>query len=637
MRILSIDPSLKATELDALFGIDEYSRMSERTLASAVPWLYRAIDLRAMAVASMPYEIVDRSGNAVNLFGDLSPLFRNVEAALTVYGCAYLFVERSARRVLGLRWIAPQSVRPLVDSVNGLAGFERRVGGGSINLTLTLDDIVYFWRYNPHAEVAPGPSPVQAALESAGIAYNTNRFISMFFERGAIGATILAVEGNPPEADLRRLESWWRRLLSGVRNAFTAAAVRAEVKPVQVGYPLEQLDIETLFSEVRNQICAALGVPQTMMEDAANYATAAEHRRSFYTETIIPECRMIESEMNRQLLGKMGLTLTFHPERLEIFQQDETSKAGAIVDLVRNGIMTVDEARQWIGLEPFVKPEPVNDVTEIAVQRARFAELRQWREVVRRQPGREFKCEVLPPHVEQLVRLALGGGYDPFPMKAIDDEIDADISRMQREVRGVFSDFHARIAAAIAAGEAADDIIAEMRDALSGVLVRHLTDIAYRRILANSLDTVVVYEPAIINQRALEWAAQYGYDLVTQLTDTTRDVVKQAVERFISTPGMTRDDLVSLLEPAFGNVRAEMIATTEVTRAYAMATNEYQAMLAESGIEMTRVWNTNNDDRVCPICAPLDGEEEDNWPSDLRDGPPAHVNCRCTTSLRRKR
>jgi SPP1 gp7 family putative phage head morphogenesis protein len=341
--------------------------------------------------------------------------------------------------------------------------------------------------------------------------------------------------------------------------------------------------------------------------------------------------------MNRQLLGKMGLTLTFHPERLEIFQQDETSKAGAIVELVSNGIMTVDEARQWIGLEPFVKPEPVNDVTEIAVQRARFAELRQWREVVRRQPGREFKCEVLPPHVEQLVRLALGGGYDPFPMKAIDDEIDADISRMQREVRGVFSDFHARIAAAIAAGEAADDIIAEMRDALSGVLVRHLTDIAYRRILANSLDTVVVYEPAIINQRALEWAAQYGYDLVTQLTDTTRDVVKQAVERFISTPGMTRDDLVSLLEPAFGNVRAEMIATTEVTRAYAMATNEYQAMLAESGIEMTRVWNTNNDDRVCPICAPLDGEEEDNWPSDLRDGPPAHVNCRCTTSLRRKR
>jgi HK97 family phage portal protein len=635
MKILTIDQSFKTGELDALFGIDDYNRVSERTLASAVPWLYRAVDLRAMAVSATPFDITDRNGNVVEVFDDLPSLLRNVEAALTIYGYAYLFVERSARRVLGLRWLAPQSVRPIVDTVNGLTGFDRNLGRSSIKLT--LDDVVYFWRYNPHAEMAPGPSPVQAALEASGITYNANRFITMFFERGAIGATLLTVEGNPPEADLKRLEAWWRRLLSGVRNAFSAAAIRAGVKPVQVGYPLDQMDIETLFGEVRGQICAALGIPQTMMEDAANYATAAEHRRSFYSETVFPECQLIETEINKQLLNKIGLKLTFHPEQMEIFQQDESTKAASVVDLVSAGIMTIDEARQWMGLESQAESQSPESVTEMAVQKARLAELSQWREVARKHPDRAFKCEVLPPHVRQLVELALRGGYDPFPFKSVDDEIDADIGKMQRAIKGVLAAFHLRVAAAIAAGETVDALLGELRDSLFAAISRQLTDIVYRRILANSLDTIVVYEPAVINQRALDWASRYTYDLVTRLTDTTRDTVRQAVERFVSTPGMAHDDLVALLEPAFGSVRAEMIATTEVTRAYSMATNEYQQMLSDAGIAMVKVWNTNNDDRVCPICGPLDGQPEDNWPSDLEDGPPAHVNCRCTTSLKRKK
>jgi len=635
MKILTIDNNLKMSELDALFGVEEYTRQSERVLVSAVPWLYRAVDLRAGAVASVPYEITDRSGKVVDPFPNFASLLHNIEAALTIYGYAYLFVERSARRVLGLRWLAPQTIRPRVDSTSGLTGFERNLGGQSI--ALTLDDVVYFWRGNPHAEVEPGVSPVKAALDAAGIAYNANRFISMFFERGAIGATLLTVEGNPPDTDLKRLEAWWRRMLSGVRNAFNAAAVRASVKPVQVGYPLDQMEIETLFGEVRNQICTALGVPQTMLEDAANYATAVEHRKSFYSETVLPECQLIESEINRQLLDKLGLSLQFHPERLEVFQDDETDKATAIVNLVGAGIMTVNEARQWLGLEEYV-PETPDDTTELAVQKARLAELRQWREVARKDPKRTFKSEILPQHLAALVNLAVSGGHDPFPLKSIEDEIEQDINRMQREVKRILSEYHPRVAAAVAAGEAADALIDEMRSALSGTLSRILTDIVYRRIVANSLDTIVVYEPAVINQRALEWAGSYTYDLVSKLTDTTRDVVRGAVERFVATPGMTRDDLLAILQPAFGDVRAGMIATTEVTRAYAEATNTYQQMLDDLGIRMARVWNTNNDDdRVCSICGPMDGEPENRWPSDLQAGPPAHVNCRCTISLRRER
>ena len=38
------------------------------------------------------------------------------------------------------------------------------------------------------------------------------------------------------------------------------------------------------------------------------------------------------------------------------------------------------------------------------------------------------------------------------------------------------------------------------------------------------------------------------------------------------------------------------------------------------------VWRTTGDERVCPVCGPLDGQE---GPADAGPQPPAHPNCRC--------
>jgi hypothetical protein len=76
-----------------------------------------------------------------------------------------------------------------------------------------------------------------------------------------------------------------------------------------------------------------------------------------------------------------------------------------------------------------------------------------------------------------------------------------------------------------------------------------------------------------------------------------------------------------------------MIAVTEVTRAYSEATNETQQMINETGLAMLRVWHTARDDRVCPICGPLDGLPESEWRSQFPNGPPAHPRCRCSAGL----
>lgn len=140
----------------------------------------------------------------------------------------------------------------------------------------------------------------------------------------------------------------------------------------------------------------------------------------------------------------------------------------------------------------------------------------------------------------------------------------------------------------------------------------------------------------MVNQAAADWARGYTDDLLIQLGSTSEALVGEALAQWIETPGATMGDLVGLLSPRLaGNVaRADLIAVTETTRAYASGEmGAYQA----AGVERWR-WNTNNDELVCPICRPLNGRvAEIGQPfGEFRgvafDGPPSHPGCRCWVS-----
>jgi SPP1 gp7 family putative phage head morphogenesis protein len=138
------------------------------------------------------------------------------------------------------------------------------------------------------------------------------------------------------------------------------------------------------------------------------------------------------------------------------------------------------------------------------------------------------------------------------------------------------------------------------------------------------------------NGRALEAAKNYAYDLIRKIDETTRELVRSAVNTFIDTPGFTIGDIVNQLP--FSESRAQMIAVTETTRAFAQGNRLAAQELKEEfpDVRVVRIWYTNNDDLVCPICGALDGKEvegEEDFDPGIAD-PPAHPNCRCWTSTR---
>ena len=185
-------------------------------LYATVAYLYRCVDVRANALLAMPWSIyrgetelvrydVDEWPKELAAYQSLEELLWQTEAALCLTAQAYWYKRRSRLGVANVRWLDPTTMEPQW-GVDSITSFKRVANGATSNLS--PEDVIYL-RLAGIGETTPRPAPADAALSAAGVLYNVNEFAGAFFKRGAIKATLLTVEGNPPQAERERLKAWW--------------------------------------------------------------------------------------------------------------------------------------------------------------------------------------------------------------------------------------------------------------------------------------------------------------------------------------------------------------------------------------------------------------------------------------------
>jgi hypothetical protein len=144
----------------------------------------------------------------------------------------------------------------------------------------------------------------------------------------------------------------------------------------------------------------------------------------------------------------------------------------------------------------------------------------------------------------------------------------------------------------------------------------------------------------LVHQGAARAAQRLVLDLIKDITVTSKDTVRRVISDYVTTPGMTISDVASKLP--FTAERADRIAVTEVTRAYAeagqAAADEMKKQFPD--VKVVKTWYTNQDDIMCDTCRPLHNMEvlaDEMFPfgeGEQIAGPPGHVNCRCFIMVR---
>jgi len=686
-RVIVAGGALKSTislsELDKAFP-ELFSKAGGETTAvqsfSAVSWVYRCVNLRSDTLAGLPrsfYRLGDDEKTdppAVYADVDFNHLLWLTEAARCIWGVSYW--ERDP----GLHWLNPSTMSIIVRD-NVIVGFRQSVMRAESEL-FGPDDLVYLPMFNPMDDLGPGISPATVALTAAGLSSALLKWAEAFFEHGAIPAVILttdqSIKKDDPELD--RISATWKKMLGGLKNAWETIVLSKGLTPTVISPPVKDLVIPELSKQVREELSASFGIPITMLQQsAANYATAREDRQSYYLDTMFPEAKRIAAALNRQLWRPLGYELRFDFNEVEAIQQDEAEKADAIAAMMeqvgdqyedqiltrKRSVWLVEQLWDQMGMkfpdeladegpqpqpqpeepktseEPEVVEEPENAKAvilppDISVIQNIRKDLRRWRRKVgSRGPNCTFTSDCIPEQTAKAVRLRLlNGCKDVFRpwlgSKALDQVAEQAIIAA---IQAIFDEYLPGIVGALEAGDMPD--LEDMYRQIRGATIPIYQDVLAEQALANAADLGwgMDYEDLLID--ANDWARTRAGAMANQLSVTDN-------KRFISIlDSLQRGEVASdaipgLLGGLFGPVRADMTGITETTHAMRQAAARLAANMRASGIEVVERWLTAEDERVCPICAPLDHTTEEVWGQAIAGGPPAHYNCRCRIAVEYK-
>lgn len=166
---------------------------------------------------------------------------------------------------------------------------------------------------------------------------------------------------------------------------------------------------------------------------------------------------------------------------------------------------------------------------------------------------------------------------------------------------------------------------------LAPIMQRHLREgyMAAAESAARQLPAIARYQIdwALVNEAAWRRSREYGYELVKGICETSEAFLREAISEWMDT-GRPLDELAGELARGgmFGPARSQMIAVTEVTRAYAEGNR--LAWQASGVVDRVR-WQVAMDERVCPRCGPMHNRTDAVGGDFEGMGPPAHVGCRC--------
>jgi SPP1 gp7 family putative phage head morphogenesis protein len=141
------------------------------------------------------------------------------------------------------------------------------------------------------------------------------------------------------------------------------------------------------------------------------------------------------------------------------------------------------------------------------------------------------------------------------------------------------------------------------------------------------------------NKPAIQWAKKHAAELVTEITETTRERIRDEVVGAFKekiSPAQLADLLESIVDD---ENRAELIAKTETMFAANMGQRQAWDQAVDKGLlddSVRREWIVTGDKDLCDECESLDGARTDldgEYPDPGGEGPPLHPRCRCTEGI----
>lgn len=331
---------------------------------------YRCIIAIASNAASVPLAVLDPEGREldrpiVDLWNHKPNPYMSarVQAEITwlrleTSGQTFTFLDRGESgqgKIAGLYPMISWSVQPIIDNT-GPSGTEELIGfraSGPAGTVSLLPDEVLWLRYPDPDDQWGCLSPLQAAMGALGLDQDARTFQQSSLKRGGTPGGVVYL-GDVDEQTHRQVTADLAARHESPENAGRHLVLSGPVaaKYERIALSAQEVSYLDTRAQSADEIMMAFGVPHDYLAGGTTYENRDAARRTLWSDTIVPKLDVVASEIDLDLLPDPRESATFDTSDVSALAEDETAEVARTTDLVRSDVVTIDEARGRLGLDP---------------------------------------------------------------------------------------------------------------------------------------------------------------------------------------------------------------------------------------------------------------------------------------------
>jgi len=249
--------------------------------------------------------------------------------------------------------------KPRYAQANSQAGYQTGVQtglqAGSKNLTPLLDDELMYLRLNPRTHTPFGLGRLEVAFETVNQFLSAHRYAGKLASNSVAQYALWLNEATPEQHD--RLIRWWQDEIEGTgRVPLLSCEQKPEVLRFAGG---TDADLRIQWQEfLILMIANAFELPPMLLglQKDVNRSTAGEMADEAFQSAVVPVAKLLAEHITRDLFAKKLGWREFEFCFNELESRNEMEEVQIQTELLKAGVLTVEEVRQMRGLAPFPMP-----------------------------------------------------------------------------------------------------------------------------------------------------------------------------------------------------------------------------------------------------------------------------------------
>ena len=329
--------------------------------------VFGATRLLSDTISTLPYDVkfkrqgVERAFRPFPSFLDKmnrhltnGEVLNQIMMSLLLDGNSYIATLRNRTGdVIDLTPLDPTTITPALKEIDGQQVLTF-ASSNAPEIEYTTRDIAHF-RGLMKPGAIEGVSPVTAAREMIGLGIGAQRYGSAFFGNSGIPNAIVEVQGTLTPEGAQQLKSAWNDIHRGASNSHKLAVLTEGAKFSKISVNPEDSQFLMTRQSTVADVARLYGVPPHLLADASGSTSWGsglhEQNVAFSMYSLRPYVTRLESGLT-EILRSMGIAVAYVKFDLASLHRGTTESIDRFTKGIMNGIYSIDEVREQLGLQP---------------------------------------------------------------------------------------------------------------------------------------------------------------------------------------------------------------------------------------------------------------------------------------------